>query len=262
VRIVAALIALTIAGGSVAETPLVRAGTSCSGPWNDACAEAEIKDGALEITGQRPGGAGGSGESTVVPDQVGREEFEFAEDVGDGIRCDDALGRCGHYEVVSRPEPTLEEVVSFAPSLAPLTAEPAGIGIAGLPVNLVARASTHTQRGELFDLPVTVRFRPVSFRFDYGDGTSRALDTGGRTWSSLDAPQFTPTATSHIYTERGTYTVRASVSFRADVDFGNGWEHVPGTLALPTGDAQIEILAAHTALVERTCGEDPRGIGC
>jgi len=260
VRIVAALIALTIAGGSVAETPLVRAGTSCSGPWNDACAEAEIKDGALEITGQRPGGAGGPGESTVVPDLVGREEL--AEDLGDGIRCDDALGRCGHYEVVSRPEPTLEDVVSFTPSLAPLTAEPAGIGIAGLPVNLVARASSHTQRGELFDLPVTVRFRPVSFRFDYGDGTSRALDTGGRTWSSLGAPQFTSTATSHIYTERSTYTVRASVSFRVDVDFGNGWERVPGALALPVGDAQIEILAAHTALVERTCGEDPRGIGC
>jgi len=240
--------------------PFVWSSRECGALWDGPCPEAELGDGALEITGQRPGGAGGSGESTVVPDRVGREEL--AEDLGDGIRCDDALGRCGHYEVVSRPEPTLEEVVSFAPSLAPLTAEPAGIGIAGLPVNLVARASTHTQRGELFDLPVTVRFRPVSFRFDYGDGTSRALDTGGRTWSSLDAPQFTPTATSHIYTERGTYTVRASVSFRADVDFGNGWERVPGALALPVGDAQIEILAAHTALVERTCGEDPRGIGC
>jgi hypothetical protein len=129
-------------------------------------------------------------------------------------------------------------------------------------VNVVAAATTHTRTGELFDLPVTVRFRPVSFRFDYGDGTTTDTATGGSTWERLGVAPFTPTDTSHVFARRGTYTVQAAVHFAADVDFGNGWERVPGLLALPAGSVDIRILEAHTALVERTCLQDPHGVGC
>lgn len=176
--------------------------------------------------------------------------------------CDEPLNRCGTYEVVMRQEATLTDVASFAPRLAPPVPEPDGVGIAGLPVNVVARAQTHTRTGELFDLPVTVRFRPVSFTFDYGDGTTRESPTGGATWRQLGVAQFTATETSHAYRERGEYVVTTVVHFFADVDFGTGWIPVDGLLAVPAGATTVEILEARTALVERTCLEDPNGIGC
>lgn len=175
--------------------------------------------------------------------------------------CDEPLNRCGTYEVVMRQEATLTDVASFVPRLTPPVPEP-DVGIAGLPVNVVASAQTHTRTGELFDMPVTVRFRPVSFTFDYGDGTIRESPTGGVTWRELGAAQFTATDTSHTYRERGDYVVTAVVHFSADVDFGTGWIPVDGLLAVPAGATTVEILEARTALVERTCHEDPNGIGC
>jgi len=161
-----------------------------------------------------------------------------------------------------RQEATLTDVASFAPRLAPPVPEPDGVGIAGLPVNVVASARTHTHTGELFDLPVTVRFRPVSFTFDYGDGTRRELPTGGATWQQLGLTQFDPTDTSHAYRERGEYVISTVVHFAADVDFGTGSIPVEGLLAVPAGATTVEVLEARTALVERTCHEDPDGIGC
>lgn len=212
-------------------------------------------DGRLEIRGEDDLQGGRSSH-----DGGGNATEELDSD--EGLICDDALGRCGTYEVVLRPDVTLSDVASFAPRVAPLIPEPAGIGVAGMPVNIVASASPHTADGELFDLPVTVRFRPVSFHFDYGDGTTRDAASGGQTWSSLGVPQFTPTATSHVYRERGTYTARVTVSFAAEVDFGTGWTPVPGLLAVPAGATSLRILEARTALVERDCLENPGGIGC
>ncbi len=208
-------------------------------------------DSSLRITGVR--------EDEQPRDRL-NERHNPSED--DSTECTDPLNRCLSFEVVMREEPTLSDVASFAPTLTPLSPEPDGIGIAGLPLNVVAHAEAHTRTGELFDLPVTVRFRPVSFAFDYGDGTARESTTGGATWQQLGVAQFTATDTSHAYRQRGTYTITAVVHFAADVDFGNGWQRVPGLLGIPAGSTTVEILEARTALVERTCTEDPSGIGC
>lgn len=230
----------------------------CQGSASWGRCEVVETGGSLEISAESGGGTVGGGADGGGASDSGDGQG----DAGDGIHCDDPLGRCGYYEVVVRPEPTLTDVASFAPWLEPVKPEPEGIGILGMPVNLVAAATSHTRTGELFDLPVTVRFRPVSFHFDYGDGATRVVPTGGRTWQQLGAPQFTPTETSHVYTRRGTYTARATVSFEAHVDFGHGWERVSGLLSVPAGSSQVEVLEAHTGLVERTCREDPRGVGC
>lgn len=220
------------------------------------CADAAITGDHVEISAGRGGDAIGGGEGA-------RGSLdEASDDVGDGIHCDDPLGRCGVFEVVVRREPSLSDVASFAPDLGTVVPEPAGFGVVGLPVNVVAAAGTSQREGELFELPVTVRFEPVSFRFDYGDGATRDVASGGATWEASGAAQFTPTDTSHVYAERGTYTVRAAVSFRVDVDFGGGWERVPGVLVLPAGESTVEVFEAHTALVERSCHEDPHGTGC
>ncbi|CAN7262248.1 hypothetical protein LJR045_001183 [Microbacterium sp. LjRoot45] len=213
----------------------------------------QVLDGAVEIYAVDNGSESQNGSA--------KEQGENPS-ADDSTECTDPLNRCLSFEVVMREEPTLSDVASFAPTLTPLSPEPDGIGLAGLPLNVVAHAEAHTQTGELFDLPVTVRFRPVSFTFDYGDGTTRESATGGATWQQLGAAQFTATDTSHAYRQRGTYTITAVVHFAADVDFGNGWQRVPGLLGIPAGSTTVEILEARTALVERTCAENPSGIGC
>ncbi|MFT4213489.1 MAG: hypothetical protein QM622_01755 [Microbacterium sp.] len=159
-------------------------------------------------------------------------------------------------------KPTLDDVASFAPESLALAGEPGGFGIVGLPVNFVVNATTHSVTGELFDLPVTVRFTPESFEFVAGDGTSRQSATGGQTWAQLGLAQFSPTATSHAYEARGTYSAYTIVRYAAQVDFGNGWVDVPGRLEIPTAATSIRVLEARTALVEHTCTENPAGPAC
>lgn len=182
---------------------------------------------------------------------------------GGNAAAPECTGLCrGNYEVELLREVTLNDLASFAPDAPPLTGQPAGVAIVGMPANFVVTASTHTVTGELFDLPVSVRFTPASYLFVHGDGTAREAPTGGQTWEALGQAQFSATATSHAYGARGTYTAHAAVRYSAAVDFGNGWAPVPGILELSTGGYAVEVLEVRTALVERTCVEDPGGPGC
>lgn len=159
------------------------------------------------------------------------------------------------------PEITLTDLEQFAPAPVTLSAEPSNAGIADMPTNFLGAASAHTQTGSLFGFPVTVRFTPVGYDYDYGDGTSATV-TAGRTWEDLGQAQFTPTPTSHVYTERGTYTAALSIRYSAEVDLGRGWYPVAGQLTIPTAPQQVQIFEAHTALVAHTCTENPTAPGC
>lgn len=199
------------------------------------------------------GGGGGGGGSQPEPEPT-------------APACDRVIDPLCRADVVYAVEvalrPTLADVASFAPAASVLADEPDGVGIVGMPMNFVVSAETHTATGTLFDLPVTVRFVPVSFVFVHGDGTSRATATGGRSWAALGQAQFSATATSHAYGVRGTYSASAIVQYAATVDFGNGDVPVPGLLEVRTPGASIEIVEVRTALVDRTCVENPSGPGC
>ncbi|HWT33335.1 MAG TPA: hypothetical protein VN107_06190, partial [Microbacterium sp.] len=160
--------------------------------------------------------------------------------------------------------PTLTDIASFRPATPSLTVEPGGFGIVGRPTNFVASATAHTLTGRLFDLPVTVRFTPAAYRFDYGDGTTRTTTTAGTTWKTADAPLFTRTATSHTYTNKALVTARVTVAYTAQVAFTGypGWYDVTGHVLAPTPTRQFQLYVAHTVLVEHTCDEDPHGPGC
>ncbi|MBB4139344.1 hypothetical protein [Microbacterium invictum] len=181
-------------------------------------------------------------------------------------RClSDEVGTAADPEVDDEteiPEITIEDVAIFAPATPVLDAEPAGVGIVGMPVNFVVPATTHTVAGELFDIPLHVRFSPTSYDFDYGDGSTGHTTTGGNTWPALGQAQFTATPTSHAYGTRGTYTTSVDVHYAASIDLGGGFFDIPGTLTLTTAGATTEVLELHTALVENTCIEDPTGPGC
>lgn len=211
---------------------------------------------SVEVGATRPGGSEGSHGSP----NGSRDGGNSGGTASPPPACTDNLCRGNYSVAVLRP--TLADVASFAPASAPLVDEPDGVGIVGMPVNFVVSAGAHEQAGVLFDLPVTVRFTPTSYVFVHGDGTVRETVTGGRTWAQLGRAQFSATDTSHAYSTRGTYTATATVRYAAQVDFGGGWTDVPGLLEIPAGTTTLQIVEVRTALVERTCGENPTGPGC
>lgn len=157
---------------------------------------------------------------------------------------------------------TITDVAQFAPTPVTTAGEPGNVGIAGMPTNFVAAASVHTRAGTLFDRPISVRFTPVRFTFAFGDGASAISSTGGRSWATLGQAQFTPTSTSHSYRDRGTYSAHVTVHYTAEIDIGGGWLSVAGELAIDGPAQQIRVYEAETALVARTCVEQPGAPGC
>lgn len=169
---------------------------------------------------------------------------------------------CG-YEVAMLPTVFAEDLVSFRPAAPSIVTEPAGLGVAGLPANVVATASEHRLAGDLLGYAVTVRFVPVGFTFDYGDGRTHSATHGGGTWAQLGQAPFTPTPTSHAYWQRGDYVIAVRVRYAASVDFGTGaWRPVVGEVTASAAASTIRIFEARTALVDATCAEQPRGTGC
>ncbi|MCR2792499.1 hypothetical protein NQ156_05410 [Microbacterium sp. zg.Y625] len=177
--------------------------------------------------------------------------------------CNPVVGCRGGYQVWAPPEVTISDLAAFTPARPTFTAEPDGVAVRGMPANFVASATEQHIAGELFDHPVVVRFVPAAFVFHYGDGSSRTSSTGGATWPTLGQAQFTATATSHAYGERGDYAASVTVRYSASVDFGTGsWRDVPGFVESTTGGYGVRVVEVHTALVDRTCLEDPTGPGC
>lgn len=179
-----------------------------------------------------------------------------------------ALCDRGNYMVVlirdAVPAVTVSDLASFVPARPSLTGEPAGVGAVGMPANIVASASEQSIARTLFGTyDVVVRFVPAEFVFSYGDGSTRTSATGGRSWASLGQAEFTPTPTSHVYRARGTYPVAVTVRYTASVGFaGNVWLPVDGYVEASTGGYDVRVVEVRTALVDKTCLENPRGEGC
>lgn len=160
------------------------------------------------------------------------------------------------------PTITIADLARFAPAPTAATTEPGNVGIADLPANFTAAPEIQVQTGELFGVPITVRFTPSTYLYDYGDDIRATLTTPGRTWQALGQPQFTPTPTTHVYGERGDYTATVAIGYSVEIDLGTGWIPLSGQITIPGTPQTIRILEAHTALVAHTCAEDPDGIGC
>lgn len=158
---------------------------------------------------------------------------------------------------------TLADIASFFPTPPSVTTEPDGIGAKNMPLNSVATSSTQTLAGELFGFPVSVTFTPAGFRQDWGDGTVTDSRHGGASWAALGQAEFSPTATSHAYTAKGTYDLTVTALYTAVVDFGEwGTRAVDGLISVPGAARALRIVEVHTALVAHDCVADPAGAGC
>lgn len=159
------------------------------------------------------------------------------------------------------PGITIRDVASFRPELATLSSEPNGWAVRGLDANILATGGSSIRTGELFGTGAEVRFTPVAYLFDHGDGSSPlSTSTPGATWAALGLDEFDPTPTSHVYTASGTYTVTLLVDYAAEYRIGGSgpFTPIPGTLAIPSAPIEIVVAdSAATALVDRDCAANP-----
>lgn len=162
------------------------------------------------------------------------------------------------------PAVTIDDVASFAPAPATDAMEPGSrIAVRKVPANFISHASEQVVAGVLLGRPVEVRFTPVGYAWDTGDGGRIESNAPGAAWKSLGQRELTDTATSHRYAERGYYTVRPTVTYAAEYRFdGSGWISVAGTLDVDGTPREIRVVTVETRLTRGTCIEYPNDPGC
>jgi hypothetical protein len=161
------------------------------------------------------------------------------------------------------PAVTIRDIASFRPTSAVHRMEPNGWAVVGLPTNFYAAVGQQIRTGTLLGRPASVRFTPVAFHWDYGDGAGASRSTGGGTWAALGIPEFEATPTSHVYTREGDYVIRLVVDFAAEYRFDDGaFIPISGRLSLPANELTISADGAKTVLVEQDCLANPSGPGC
>ena len=192
---------------------------------------------------------------------------------GDGTPTDDSIclrvvdDRC--YVSLTRPEdaapgtPTLSDIASFRPQVGTAHMQPNGWGVVGIHTNFFAIGDAHVVTGTLLGLPASVRFTPIAWHWDYGDGTAASAGSPGGTWAQLGIREFDATPGSHLYPTKGSYTVALDIEYAAEYQYaGQPWLPISGTLLLPANDLAITTWNVKTVLVAEDCLDDPTAPGC
>lgn len=265
-RVGTVLVGVMITATSLLGMAASSAANGCTGQaWGGNCSLAnsgtQVDLGATTVTpgtSSTPGSSGNTGSTSTGAARPSPKPTPNP--------CTDELCRDSYTVGVASevyPAVSISDLVSFRPRAAIARNEPAGVGIVGMPSNIVAEASAHELRGELLGFPVAITFVPVSFTFDYADATTTTTTTGGASWATLGQAEFTPTATSHSYRARGTYQASVTVNYSASVLFDDTYRRqVAGVVRGPATRFDIRIVTTTTALVDNTCLERPRGPGC
>jgi hypothetical protein len=158
---------------------------------------------------------------------------------------------------------SVEDVAQFVPRDASMRSQPNGWALVGAPVNLLTDAGPEVVDGTLLGRPAQVRFVPVSFTWDHGDGTTVTVQGPGGSWRDLGQRDFTATSTSHVYGQVGEREVTLSIGYAASYRFdGGGWQQIAGTLPVQVGPVMLRVLEGSTVLVGGVCGSPDAGPGC
>ena len=220
-----------------------------------------IQPGSPQSPSGGNGGSGGSrgSDSEAIVDQGCRFPVQ-------GNRCQ-GFGPGKNLPAVPVVPPaqpvTLTDIANFRPTADVAGMEPDGWMIVGLDTNFFADSNQQVVDGALLGQPASVRFTPVGWRWNYGDGTSATLSSPGASWAASGVAEFSATSGSHIYRSPGTYVIELSVLYASEYRFGaGGWTSISGVLAVPTNRLTATAGSATTVLVERECTVDPRGPGC
>ncbi|RUQ97503.1 hypothetical protein [Labedella endophytica] len=254
--------ALPHQGAPLPDDPACGEGGAASG----LCVDPGISDGSVDLSGSEGFGSSdqGPGQNDTGSDGATRGDGGSADprDIQDSLRCGETSLCRDTYGASPVPTITLADLASFSPTAPTIRTEPDGWALRGLPINAIADTAVNSHDGTLLDHPVTVRFTPHTYRWDWGDGTTTSTTTAGSTWEDVDLPRFSETATSHVYIERGTVTVTLHVDYSVEYQLdGDAWTSVTGTVNATSTD-RIYVGTATTVIVPDDCNADPLGIGC
>jgi hypothetical protein len=246
------IVLLAVLIGGFAPSEVGDGDCSTNGRSLGLCVSGQVSGDAAVLTGtsSQPGGSTGGA--------TGREPLCDAVEVT-------SLGQCrsGRIDHRAQPAVTLSDIAAFRPAPGIERMEPDGWVVAGLPANIYAIVGQQLVDGTLLGQPATVRFTPIRYHWDYGDGTSAVRTTRGGTWAALGLREFDATPTSHVYVVNGEYTIRLTIDFRAEYRFaGSGFLPIEGVINLRANDLHITVDGAKTVLVEHDCTADPSGPGC
>ena len=158
---------------------------------------------------------------------------------------------------------TISDVLTLAPASVTLTAEPSTWSIVGSHTNFYTAATKHSAFGSVLGHPVTVTFTPITYRWDYGDGTTAESATPGASWAALGQDDFSATSTSHVYAEKATVNASVTVVYTAVVTLASGASiPVTGTLNRASTTVALELFNADTVITVGDCNEHPEQPRC
>ncbi|QYH37158.1 hypothetical protein FFT87_07855 [Salinibacterium sp. M195] len=158
---------------------------------------------------------------------------------------------------------TIADIATFRPQTPTAAMQPHLWMIVGLDTNFYTTASAHVVDGTLFGGTAQVRFIPIGYNWNYGDGTTATHGSPGKTWAKNKIAEFDPTPTSHVYEEPGEYTITLAVTYAAEYRVaGSDWNNVVGTLTINAPPLTATAGHATTVLVDQNCNANPTGIGC
>lgn len=143
---------------------------------------------------------------------------------------------------------TVTDLTRAQPNSARIHMEPDGWALLNSPTNFWIETGASGVQTTLFNTPVTVEFIPTQVHWDYGDGTTTTTETLGASWSNLNQQPHTATQTSHTYTTGGTYTIHATIHYRAVVHVNGTSINVSGTIQQTATTAPIATYRFSTVL--------------
>ncbi len=144
---------------------------------------------------------------------------------------------------------TAQDVAHFLAVAGTVHAEPDGWAVVGVPANYWIETEPITVDGELLGGAAQVRFTPVAYRWDYGDGAGRTTTTGGASWQALGQDELTATETSHVFRTTGSRTVTVTIVFAAEYRLGAGtWTAVVGEVTAAAPPVPVKVVVERTLL--------------
>ncbi len=208
-------------------------------------------------TGAAPGGSSGANRSSPPPRQEARLGSSECAIRVQGLCRGGSPAKNSPAAQSEQTPPTppryASELESFRPDRPAIRIEPQGWSVPRLPTNMVAVATVHRKRGELLGWPVEVRFTPVDYHWNFGDGSRRSTSDAGALWSQRGVAQFSATPTAHRYDRPGRYRVSLRVDYRVEFRFeGESFGDIDGEVSRDAPSQTVEVLTVSPLLVEGT----------
>lgn len=220
-------------------------------------------------------GKGAAGRMTAIPLPVGETEGtgSFETDAVGNLACIPANAPAGEPVVVV--DEVTGEKIEVEPIVISVSAEdfenqpikPASLIMDNAPhslknynTNIFAQSGEQTFTQNVMGEQVEIKAIPVSYTFNYGDGTVVTTTNPGH---SVAEQWDVKTPTSHQYSTPGDYTYTVTTTFRGEFRVPGGpWQVIAGTSDRTSAPQTVQIWRVTSGNVEDSCVKNPSAYGC